>query len=191
MTASTSSRAREVRLLILDVDGVLTDGGLQFDNRGEEFKTFNSLDGHGIRMLMNGGIEVAVITGRQSKIVEHRMTDLGVSHLYQGSRDKMTAFTTLLQTVGVTAEQAAYVGDDLPDLPVLRRVGLAIAVQNAHPFVREHCHWVTDRRGGHGAGLEGGDGPNSRSRLFDGRNVRRSAGNRRLGSAGLRRLSVA
>ena len=151
MTASTSSRAREVRLLILDVDGVLTDGGLQFDNRGEEFKTFNSLDGHGIRMLLNGGIEVAVITGRKSKIVEHRMADLGVSHLYQGSRDKLTVFSTLLHTIGLTADQVAYVGDDLPDLPVLRQVGLAIAVQNAHPFVREHCHWVTDQSGGHGA----------------------------------------
>jgi 3-deoxy-D-manno-octulosonate 8-phosphate phosphatase (KDO 8-P phosphatase) len=151
MTANTGSRAREVRLLILDVDGVLTDGGLQFDNRGEAFKTFNSLDGHGIRMLMNGGIEVAVITGRKSKIVEHRMAELGVSRLYQGSSDKLKVFTALLQAIGLAAEQVAYIGDDLPDLPVLRRVGLAIAVQNAHPFVRKHCHWVTDRSGGHGA----------------------------------------
>ena len=151
MTASTTSLANQVRLLILDVDGVLTDGGLHFDNRGEEYKTFNSLDGHGIRMLLDCGIEVAVITGRKSKIVGHRMTELGVRHLHQGSSDKLATFTALIESLGVTPEQVAYVGDDLPDLPVLRRVGFAIAVHNAHAFVREHCDWVTSKRGGHGA----------------------------------------
>jgi 3-deoxy-D-manno-octulosonate 8-phosphate phosphatase (KDO 8-P phosphatase) len=151
MTASTTSLARQVRLLILDVDGVLTDGGLQFDNHGEEYKTFSSLDGHGIRMLLDCGIEVAVITGRESKIVEHRMTDLGVQHICQGSRDKLATFTTLIQSIGVTPEQVAYVGDDLPDLPVLRRVGFSIAVANAHAFVRQHCDWVTSGSGGRGA----------------------------------------
>jgi 3-deoxy-D-manno-octulosonate 8-phosphate phosphatase (KDO 8-P phosphatase) len=151
MTPSSTNLARQVRLLILDVDGVLTDGGLQFDNRGEEYKTFNSLDGHGIRMLLDCGIEVAVITGRESKIVEHRMTDLGVRHLYQGSRNKLATFTALIQSIGVTPEQVAYVGDDLPDLPVLQRVGFAIAVANAHAFVRQHCDWVTRGSGGRGA----------------------------------------
>ena len=151
MSASANERAQRIRLLILDVDGVLTDGGLHFDNRGEEYKTFNSLDGHGIRMLLDCGIEVAVITGRQSNIVEHRMKDLGVRHLYQGRSDKLAAFEELLQKTGLAAEQAAYVGDDLPDLPVLQRVGLSIAVANAHAFVRRHCDHVTQGYGGRGA----------------------------------------
>jgi 3-deoxy-D-manno-octulosonate 8-phosphate phosphatase (KDO 8-P phosphatase) len=146
-----AGRAREVRLLILDVDGVLTDGSLQFDNRGEEYKTFNSLDGHGIRMLLDNAIEVAVITGRESKIVSHRMSDLGVRHIYQGCRDKLSAFEELLQTTGLKPELAAYVGDDLPDLPIMQRVGLAIAVNNAHAFVKQHCDWVTTLPGGKGA----------------------------------------
>jgi 3-deoxy-D-manno-octulosonate 8-phosphate phosphatase (KDO 8-P phosphatase) len=151
MTANNSESARRVRLLILDVDGVLTDGGLQFDNRGEEYKTFNSLDGHGIRMMQDCGIEVAVITGRKSAIVDHRMGDLGVRHIHQGCRDKLAAFTKLLQATGLEPEQVAYIGDDLPDLPILRRVGLAIAVQNAHAFVKQHCDWVTTLSGGGGA----------------------------------------
>ena len=155
MTTGTDSnlagRARQVRLLILDVDGVLTDGGLQFDNRGEEYKTFNSLDGHGIRMLLDSDIEVAVITGRESKIVSQRMQDLGVKHIYQGCRNKLTAFEELLQVTGIQPGLAAYAGDDLPDLPILQRVGFAIAVNNAHAFVKQHCDWVTTLPGGKGA----------------------------------------
>lgn len=151
MTATASSAASKIRLLILDVDGVLTDGGLQFDNHGEEYKTFNSLDGHGIRMLLDSAIEVAVITGRESAIVSQRMNDLGVKHLYQGCQDKLAAFENLLRETGIEPERAAYVGDDLPDLPILRRVGLAIAVQNAHGFVKQHCDWVTSLPGGRGA----------------------------------------
>ena len=146
-----AGRARQIRLLILDVDGVLTDGGLQFDNRGEEYKTFNSLDGHGIRMLLDSAIEVAVITGRESKIVSQRMRGLGVKHIYQGCRDKLTAFEELLQVTGVQPGHAAYAGDDLPDLPILQRVGFAIAVNNAHAFVKQHCDWVTTLPGGTGA----------------------------------------
>ena len=148
---TSAEAASQVHLLILDVDGVLTDGGLHFDNRGEEYKTFNSLDGHGIRMALESGIEVAVITGRESAIVRHRMSDLGVTRLYQGCRDKLDAFDDLLQQTGFDSAQCAYVGDDLPDLPILRRVGLAIAVQNAHAFVKQHCGWVTTRAGGQGA----------------------------------------
>ncbi len=144
-------KARQVSLLIVDIDGVLTDGGLQFDNRGEEYKTFNSLDGHGIRMLLESGIEIAVITGRQSKIIEHRMGDLGVRLIYQGHRDKRPAFEQLLQDTGLAADQIAYIGDDLPDLPVMRRVGFAVAAQNAHAFVKQHCDLVTSASGGHGA----------------------------------------
>jgi 3-deoxy-D-manno-octulosonate 8-phosphate phosphatase (KDO 8-P phosphatase) len=140
-----------VQLLIVDIDGVLTDGGLHFDNRGEEYKTFNSLDGQGIRMLLDNGIEVAVITGRESGIVTHRMGDLGVKHIYQGNRDKRPAFEQLLKNTGLQPGQIAYVGDDLPDLVVMRQVGFAIAVENAHAFVKQHSDWVTSRRGGQGA----------------------------------------
>lgn len=151
MSTAATEKAARIRLLIVDIDGVLTDGGLQFDNRGEEYKTFNSLDGHGIRMLLDSGIEVAVITGRQSAIVEHRMRELGVSRIYQGNRDKLPALAQLLSDTGLTSEAVAYVGDDLPDLKVMSRVGLAIAVQNAHAFVKQHCDLVTTLSGGHGA----------------------------------------
>lgn len=154
---TSSDKASQVRLLIVDIDGVLTDGGLHFDNRGEEYKTFNSLDGHGIRMLLDCGIEVAVITGRQSKIVNHRMGDLGVRHIYQGHRDKLPVFEELLRATGNEASQVAYIGDDLPDLPVMQRVGFAIAVQNAHDFVKQHCDWVTSASGGRGAVREVAD----------------------------------
>ena len=142
MTETLHSKAGRVRLLVVDIDGVLTDGGLQFDNRGEEYKTFNSLDGHGIRMILDCGIDVAVITGRQSKIVDHRMGDLGVRHIYQGNRDKLPAFEKLLADTGNEPSQVAYIGDDLPDLAVMRRVGFAVAVQNAHAFVK-HRGYVT------------------------------------------------
>lgn len=148
---SAVDKAQAVRLLIVDIDGVLTDGGLHFDNRGEEYKTFNSLDGQGIRMLLDNGIEVAVITGRESAIVTHRMGDLGVTHIYQGYRDKRPAFQQLLKNTGLQPGQIAYVGDDLPDLVVMRQVGFAIAVDNAHAFVKQHSDWVTSRRGGRGA----------------------------------------
>lgn len=150
MSTSTESASR-IRLLILDVDGVLTDGGLQFDNRGEEYKTFNSLDGHGIRMLLDSAIEVAIITGRQSEIVGHRMNDLGVQHIYQGCRDKLAAYENLLQVIDLEPAQVAYVGDDLPDLAIMQRVGFAIAVNNAHTFVKQNCDWVTTLSGGRGA----------------------------------------
>ena len=146
-----ADKARKVRLLIVDVDGVMTDGGLHFDNAGEEYKTFNSLDGHGIRMLLECGIDVAVITGRESGIVRHRMGELGVRHIYQGNRDKLPALEELLAACALDAEQLAYVGDDLPDLPVMRRVGFAIAVHNAHSFVKQHSDWVTTAPGGRGA----------------------------------------
>ena len=148
---TTLNKARSIQMLIVDIDGVLTDGGLHFDNRGEEYKTFNSLDGQGIRMLLENGIEVAVITGRESGIVNHRMGDLGVKHIYQGNRDKRPAFAQLLNDTGLQPNQVAYVGDDLPDLAVMHQVGFAIAVQNAHAFVKQHSDWVTTRHGGRGA----------------------------------------
>ncbi len=144
-------KAARIRLLIFDVDGVLTDGSLYFTEDGKEYKAFNSRDGHGIKMLLGHGVEIAVITGRTSKIVNHRMNNLGILHVYQGKSDKIPAFEELIADLGISPQDTAYVGDDIVDLPVMRRVGLAIAVQDAHPFVKQHAHWQTPKPGGRGA----------------------------------------
>jgi 3-deoxy-D-manno-octulosonate 8-phosphate phosphatase (KDO 8-P phosphatase) len=144
-------KASRIRLLILDVDGVLTDGSLFVGDDGQEYKAFNSRDGHGIKMLQKHGVIVAIITGRTSKVVEHRMANLGVSHVYQGKLEKLPAYEELAGKLGIPAEETAYVGDDVVDLPVMRKVGLAIAVQDAHPLVRAHSHWQTPSCGGRGA----------------------------------------
>ncbi len=146
-----TARAKQIRLLVLDVDGVLTDGGLFFGDDGQEYKMFNSRDGHGMRMLQDAGIPIAIITGRQSEVVKHRMENLGVAHVYQGQREKLPAFEALLKEIGLAAEQVAYVGDDVVDLPILTRAGLAIAVQDAHALVKQHAHWTTPQGGGRGA----------------------------------------
>ncbi len=144
-------KAARIRLLIFDVDGVLTDGSLFLGDDGQEYKAFNSRDGHGIKMLQKHGVMVGIITGRSSQVVEHRMKNLGVTHVYQGKLEKLPAFEELIASLGVRAEQTAYVGDDVVDLPVMRRVGLAIAVQDAHPLVVHHSHWQTPHSGGRGA----------------------------------------
>lgn len=144
-------KAKQIELVIFDVDGVMTDGSLFFGDDGQEYKAFNSFDGHGMRMLLESGLQAAIITGRKSNVVKHRMQDLGVTLIYQGYRDKRPAFATLLQEVGLKAEQVAYVGDDVVDLPIMTKVGFAIAVHNAHPYVKQHAHWITGRTGGHGA----------------------------------------
>jgi 3-deoxy-D-manno-octulosonate 8-phosphate phosphatase (KDO 8-P phosphatase) len=145
------AKAENIRLVIFDIDGVLTNGGLQFDTEGREYKTFNSLDGHGIRMLLECGIQAAVITGRQSRMVDRRMDELGVKLVFQGYRDKRPAFVELLNLTGFEKMQIAYMGDDLPDLSVMTQVGLAIAVQNAHSFVKQQADWITEANGGAGA----------------------------------------
>jgi len=144
-------KASHIRLLILDVDGVLTDGSLFVGDDGQEYKAFNSRDGHGIKMLQKHGVIVAIITGRTSKVVEHRMQNLGVSHVYQGKLEKLPAYEELAAKLNIPAAETAYVGDDVVDLPVMRKVGLAIAVQDAHPLVRTHSHWQTPSSGGRGA----------------------------------------
>jgi 3-deoxy-D-manno-octulosonate 8-phosphate phosphatase (KDO 8-P phosphatase) len=144
-------KASRIRLVVFDVDGVLTDGSLYIGDDGQEYKAFHSRDGHGIKMLLGQGVEIAVITGRTSRVVEHRMKNLGITHVYQGKLEKLPAFNELLEKLGVAGEQTAYVGDDVVDLPVMRRVGLAIAVQDAHPLVRQHSHWQTPSPGGRGA----------------------------------------
>lgn len=144
-------RQKGIRLLILDVDGVLTDGSLFLGDAGEQYKAFNSRDGHGIRMAQDGGIEVAVLTGRNSEVVTHRMRDLGVRHIMQGRRDKGLAIEELLARSGFGARETAFVGDDVVDLPAMRRVGLGIAVADAHTLVLEHADWRTRLGGGRGA----------------------------------------
>lgn len=145
------ARAARIRLLIFDVDGVLTDGSLYLGDDGQEYKAFHSRDGHGIKMLQASGVQVAVITGRTSRVVLHRMDNLGIRHVYQGQDDKRVALDELLGKLAIAAEETAYVGDDVVDLPVMRRVGLAIAVQDAHAAVKRHAHWQTPNRGGRGA----------------------------------------
>ena len=144
-------KARQIRLVIFDVDGVLTDGSLFLGDDGQEYKAFHSKDGHGMVMLQESGVQIAIITGRTSKVVEHRMENLGITRVYQGKLHKLPTFEELLEDTGIAAEETAYVGDDVVDLPVMRRVGLAIAVQDAHPLVRQHSHWQTPNPGGRGA----------------------------------------
>lgn len=145
------SKAAKIKLVIFDVDGVLTDGRLYVTADGQELKTFHSRDGHGMKMLQQSGVEIGIITGRTSTIVTHRMQELGITHVYQGQKDKLPAFKTLIAKLGLQPDLVAYVGDDVVDLPVMRQVGLAIAVQDAHPFVARHAHWLTKNHGGLGA----------------------------------------
>ncbi len=143
--------AREVRLLLLDVDGVLTDGTIFLGEEGQEYKAFNSRDGHGIKMLQQSGVIVGIVSGRSSPAVEHRAAELGVRHLHQGCSDKLVIFEQLRGSLGLGASQVAFVGDDIADLPIMVRAGLAIAVNDAHELVRRHAHWVTPSGGGKGA----------------------------------------
>lgn len=147
-------KAAQIRLVIFDVDGVLTDGSLYLGDDGQEYKAFNSLDGHGMVMLQHSDVEIGIITGRSSEVVRIRMQSLGIDHLYQGQRDKRPAYAELKQKLGLDDSQIAYVGDDIVDLPVMKRVGLAIAVQDAHAFTKQHAHWITASPGGHGAARE-------------------------------------
>ena len=154
MSNALLQRAKAVRLAIFDVDGVLTDGRLYFLADGSEFKTFNTLDGHGIKMLIASGVQTAIISGRSSPVVERRAANLGIQHLIQGREDKLVALEQLLGELGLGYEEVAYLGDDLPDLPVIRRVGLGMAVASADAFVRQHAHGITCAAGGAGAARE-------------------------------------
>lgn len=144
-------KAQTIRLLALDVDGVMTDGRLYFAEDGQEFKTFDTQDGHGIKMLQQSGVTVAIITGRNTKLVERRARNLGIAHLLQGREDKLVALHELITNLGLALEQVAYAGDDWPDLPAIRAAGLGVAVANAHAAVREHADYVTTLPGGRGA----------------------------------------
>ena len=143
--------AGSIALLLLDVDGVLTDGKLYFSNSGDEIKAFSTLDGHGIKMLMRSGIEVGIVTGRTSQLLSKRAADLGISLLYQGREDKHKVLADIVQDRDTPLAAIAYAGDDFPDLPVMRQVGLAFSVPAGHPDVRASAHAVTGAAGGEGA----------------------------------------
>jgi 3-deoxy-D-manno-octulosonate 8-phosphate phosphatase (KDO 8-P phosphatase) len=149
--AEVWQRAQNIRLLLLDVDGVLTEGQLFFDAKGEALKVFHVRDGHGLKMAQRGGLEVALLSGRRSDAAFHRARELGISRFYEGLRDKVAVLEELLATLGLTPREVAMVADDLVDLPVLNRVGLAVAVADAVPEVKAAAHWVTSLPGGRGA----------------------------------------
>ena len=147
---SVWQKLSQIQLLICDVDGVLSDGLIYLGNQGEEFKTFNTKDGFGMKALQNAGIAVAIITGRDSRIVSERMASLGVKHVYQGQSDKRISFAALLKELNLNPEQVAYIGDDVVDLCVMELCGLGVAVNDAHPLVRQRADYVTQLAGGRG-----------------------------------------
>ncbi|WP_461517405.1 3-deoxy-manno-octulosonate-8-phosphatase KdsC [Porticoccus sp.] len=145
------NQAKQVRLLLLDVDGVLTDGRLYYGNNGEELKAFNIQDGLGIKLLQKNDVKVGIITGRSSALVARRAKELGIELVVQGREDKLNALNDFLATSDYQLEQIAFLGDDLPDLAVIRRVGLGVAVANARPMLAAQALWQTTASGGHGA----------------------------------------
>ncbi|AQM18752.1 3-deoxy-D-manno-octulosonate 8-phosphate phosphatase [Vibrio anguillarum] len=143
--------AKQIKLLICDVDGVFSDGLVYMGNQGEELKTFHTRDGYGIKSLMNAGIEVAIITGRQSKIVENRMAVLGITLVYQGQDDKVKAYNDICRQLNIAPEHTGYIGDDLIDWPVMEKVALKVCVADGHPLLVKRANYVTHIKGGHGA----------------------------------------
>lgn len=147
-------KASRIKLVIFDVDGVLTDGSLFLSDDGQEYKAFHSQDGFGMRLLQESGIEIGIITGRESTLVKLRMEELGITQVMQGRREKGPALDELMEKTGLSLDEIAYVGDDVVDLPIMSRVGLSIAVQDARPIVKKHAHWITQSPGGRGAGRD-------------------------------------
>ena len=147
-------KASRIKLVIFDVDGVLTDGSLFLSDDGQEYKAFNSKDGFGMRLMQDAGIDIGIITGRESTLVKLRMQELGITQIMQGRREKGPALDEMMEITGLTLDEIAYVGDDVVDLPIMCRVGLSIAVQDARPEVKKHAHWITESPGGRGAGRD-------------------------------------
>jgi 3-deoxy-D-manno-octulosonate 8-phosphate phosphatase (KDO 8-P phosphatase) len=144
----------QVKLAIFDVDGVLTDGRLYYDNQGNEFKAFHAHDGHGMKQLQQAGIPIAIITARHSHLVAKRMSDLGITYVFQGARDKGTVYQHLITELAIQDQNVCYVGDDLLDLPVMMRCGLAISVPSAYDAVKDRAHYITHAAAGAGAARE-------------------------------------
>ena len=151
MNPELKKKLAKIRLMIFDVDGVLTDGGLHYNADGEFFKSFNVLDGHGIKLLKRAGVETAIISARNSPIVNRRAADLDISYVFQGSGDKGSVFAQLLAKTGYTAEECGYIGDDIIDLPVITRAGASFTVPNGHIEVMPYADYVTRHYGGNGA----------------------------------------
>ena len=149
--AKIRRKAQRIKLLLLDVDGVLSDGRIVVDNEGEEIKYFDARDGHGIRLLARAGIEVGLLTGRYSRVVSHRARDLGIRMVYQKVFNKVDVYQKIKRRKRLTDQEVAYVGDDIVDLPVLRRVGLSIAVKDAWEGLKNKVDYVTEQKGGRGA----------------------------------------
>lgn len=150
-TSEVLKKARLIKLLLLDVDGVLTEGGLHYSEHGEQTKTFHTLDGHGLKLLQAHGINVAIISGRDNLALRKRLTDLGISHVFAGVHDKKVAAQELLASLGLQWSQVAAMGDDWPDLAMLMPAGLSAAPPGAHTEVLTRVDWVSSRAAGHGA----------------------------------------
>ncbi|NOL49923.1 KdsC family phosphatase [Pelistega europaea] len=151
---SIRQRAQNIRLVAFDVDGVLTDGSLFYNEAGEQLKRFNALDGHGLKMLKQSGIKVVLITGRSGPIVTRRAADLGIALVYQDARDKAQLITTIANDTNLQLDQIAYIGDDIIDLQAMQKVGLAVSVPHAPAYIQQAAHWVTTVQGGYGAARE-------------------------------------
>lgn len=152
--AEVMARAAQIKLIVFDVDGVLTDGRLYLNDAGEEIKAFSSLDGHGLKMLRKSGVELAIITGRTSRLMEHRARNLSIAHVIQGAEDKLEAYERLLPKLGFAPEQVAVMGDDVVDLPMMRRSQLSITVPPAPDIMRRYAHYISQRQPGRGAARE-------------------------------------
>ena len=150
-TSTLSEKLKHIQLLLLDVDGVLTDGSIIYDDEANEIKVFNAKDGFGLKLVMSAGIKVGLVTGRTSKALHRRCRDLGIRYIYDGVQQKARLLDKITAETGVAADNAAFIGDDLPDLPLMKRIGLSIAVADAHELVRHHSDWVTSAPGGRGA----------------------------------------
>ena len=150
-TKSWPKKLMEIQMLLLDVDGVLTDGSIIYSDEGSETKVFNVKDGFGLKLAMQAGIKVGLVTGRTSKALHHRCRDLGIEMVYDGVQQKAELLDQIVLKTGVSADNMAFIGDDLPDIPIMKHVGLAIAVADAHERVRWHADWTTSTAGGRGA----------------------------------------
>ena len=144
-------RAKKIKVIVFDVDGVMTDGSLMIGDDGQEYKSFHSLDGLGMKLLKATGVEMAIITGRTSNVVTKRAETTGIAHFYQGVEDKLEAFEDLVKKMNVSPEECAFMGDDIVDLPPMRRAGLAITVPTATPVVKQYAHYTTQAQAGRGA----------------------------------------
>lgn len=145
------SRAKKIKMLLLDVDGVMTDGRIILDNHGNELKAFHVRDGHGIKLAQRAGIIVGIITGRKAEVVNIRAQELGIAEVHQGAKDKILAYNAILKKYGIKDNEAAFIGDDVVDIDIFKRVGLAVSVSDADPAVKSHVHMITKAAGGRGA----------------------------------------